>query len=64
MVDQFANRVVLKVSPTAPTGPTSRAAIHTLEELGIVDELTGQRRRRVFAYRQYLDILSEGAQPL
>lgn len=43
---------------------TIRAAVRTLEEMEIVNELTGQRRHRVFAYRQYLDILGEGAQPL
>ena len=48
----------------ALTAPTIRAAIRTLEEMEIVNELTGQRRHRVFAYQQYLDILSEGAQPL
>jgi hypothetical protein len=33
-------------------------------ELGIVDEITGRKRNKAFAYRQYLAILSEGAQPL
>ncbi len=46
------------------TTTTVRAAIRALEEMEIVNELTGQRRHRVFAYQQYLDILSEGAQPL
>ena len=31
---------------------------------GIVRELTGQRRNRVFVYGAYLDILSEGGEPL
>ena len=35
-----------------------------LEQLGIVRELTGQRRNRVFGYQQYIDILSEGTEPL
>jgi len=48
----------------ALTPPTIRAAVRALEELGIANELTGQRRHRVFAYQAYLDILSEGAQPL
>ena len=39
-------------------------AIGTLSDMGLVNELTGQRRGRVFAYQAYLDILSEGAQPL
>lgn len=66
--EQFARRVLLGVPQVQPhlalSAPTIRAAIRTLEEMGIVNELTGQRRHRVFAYRQYLDILSEGAQPL
>ncbi len=66
--EQFARRVVLTVPQVAPqlalSGPTIRAAVRTLQELEIVNELTGQQRHRVFAYQHYLDILSEGAQPL
>jgi hypothetical protein len=35
-----------------------------LAELGIVREVTGRRRDRVFAYDQYVQILSEGTEPL
>ncbi|MGB1109281.1 MAG: Fic family protein [Gammaproteobacteria bacterium] len=35
-----------------------------LRELGIVTELTQQKRNRYFAYLQYMDMLSEGTQPL
>ncbi|WP_173427205.1 Fic family protein [Pseudoxanthomonas suwonensis] len=66
--EQFARRVVLTVPQVAPqlalSAPTIRAAVRALEELEIVNELTGQQRHRVFAYQKYLDILSEGAQPL
>ena len=66
--DQFARRVLLTVPQAAPrlamSPPTIRAAVRTLEALEIVNEVTGQQRHRVFAYQQYLDILSEGAQPL
>lgn len=66
--EQFARRVVLTVPQAAPqlplSGPTIRAAVRALQELEIVNELTGQQRHRVFAYPAYLDILSEGAQPL
>jgi Fic family protein len=66
--EQFARRVLLGVPQVKPhlalSAPTIRAAIRTLEDMKIVNELTGQRRDRVFAYQQYLDILSEGAQPL
>jgi Fic family protein len=66
--DQFARRVILTVSQASPdialSLPTIRTAVSALQDLGIVNELTGQQRHRVFAYQQYLDILSEGAQPL
>lgn len=38
--------------------------ISRLEELGIVREITGQRRNRLFAYDRYVRILSEGTEPL
>lgn len=44
--------------------PTIREAIASLNDLGIVNELTGQRRNRVFAYQAYLEILNEGTTPL
>jgi Fic family protein len=39
--------------------PTTAKAVQTLVEAGLVHELTGQRRNRVFAYTAYLDILNE-----
>ncbi len=66
--EQFARRVLLGVAQAKPTlalsPPTIRAAIATLSDMGIVNELTGKRRHRVFADQAYLEILSEGAQPL
>jgi Fic family protein len=66
--DQFARRVLLTVPQVAPqlalSPPTIRAGVRELEEFGIVNEVTGQQRHRVFAYQKYLEILSEGAQPL
>jgi Fic family protein len=66
--DQLAKRVVMGVPHVRPhlalSDPTIRAAIATLAEMGIVNELTGQRRHRVYVYQTYLEILSEGAQPL
>jgi hypothetical protein len=31
---------------------------------GLIKELTGQRRNRLFSYPAYLKILSEGTEPL
>ena len=49
---------------TGMTFPTAAKAMQKLVEIGIARELTGQRRNRVFAYGAYLDILSEGGEPL
>jgi Fic family protein len=44
--------------------PTANAALMQLVQLGIITEITGQQRNRVFAYKDYLRILSEGTEPL
>jgi Fic family protein len=44
--------------------PTATKGIDRLMNLGIVKELTGGRRNRVFAYDRYLAILNEGTEPL
>jgi Fic family protein len=54
----------LLVERTGLTAPTINAALADLERLGIVDEVTGRRRGRVFGYTGYLAILSEGTEPL
>lgn len=59
----FATAATL-VEQTGLTTPTVNAVLADLERLGIVDEVTGRRRGRVFGYRAYLAILSEGTAPL
>ncbi len=44
--------------------PSIMRALKTLEELGIVKEITGKERHKVFVYNEYLDILSKGTEPL
>lgn len=39
-------------------------AMRELERLGIVREITGQKRNRLYAYAAYLDMLAEGTEPL
>ncbi len=41
------------------TAPTVRSAIESLVTLGLVSEVTGKRRDRLFVYSRYLDILQE-----
>ncbi|MCG8606947.1 Fic family protein [bacterium] len=42
--------------------PAATKAMQAMERIGIVREITGQRRNRVFAYDRYLAILSEGTE--
>ena len=44
--------------------PAVAKSMGALEQFGIVREITGQRRNRVFGYDRYLSILSEGTEPL
>jgi Fic family protein len=49
---------------TGLTTPTVNAALADLEKLGIVQEVTGKTRGRVYSYAAYLGILNEGTAPL
>jgi Fic family protein len=44
--------------------PTASRAFESLKQLGIMRETTGKARGRVYAYGRYLDLLSEGTEPL
>jgi Fic family protein len=44
--------------------PAITRGLAAMQSLGIVREITGKQRYMIFAYQPYLDILSEGAQPL
>jgi len=44
--------------------PTATKGIDRLVNLGIIKEITGWRRNRVFAHDRYLAILNEGTEPL
>jgi Fic family protein len=44
--------------------PTIAKAMEHLAKLGITREVTGKRRRRLFAYARYLDVLNRGTEPL
>lgn len=38
--------------------PTANAAVKALEELGIVAEMTGQKKNRSYSYQQYIELLT------
>lgn len=44
--------------------PAASSAMDLLEELDVVREVTGRQRGRVYAYDDYLGLLSEGTEPL
>ncbi|MCW5606942.1 MAG: Fic family protein [Nitrosomonas sp.] len=52
------------VAPLRLTMPTVNTALQHLENVGIVQEITGRQRDRLFAYKSYLAILEEGTEPL
>ena len=49
------------VGGTGLTFPTVQSAFRSLEELGLLNEISGKERGRVYAYSEYLRILGEGA---
>lgn len=48
---------VTKMSP-----PTVAAALETLQKEKIVKEVTGRKRRRLYAYKKYLDLMNKGTE--
>lgn len=62
-------RRALSTIPTASlqlalSQPTVTSALDHLIKLRIVHEMTGRRRGRVFVYTTYLNLLTEGTEPL
>jgi len=46
------------------SAPTARSALTNLLGLGILVEVTGKKRDKIYVYRRYLDILEDGAEPI
>ncbi len=44
--------------------PTVTSSVTHLQKLGVLREITGKQRRRLFVYDAYLKILNEGTEPL
>jgi Fic family protein len=58
--------VITIPSMTKETGlsnPTVTKTLSALQEAGIVKEVTGRRRNRVFSYERYLEVMREGTGP-
>ena len=64
MRERPLSSVTSLASRTGLSFPTVARSVAALVDLGIVTEVTGRRRERVFAYSAYLEILAEGTEPL
>ncbi|MDX6602773.1 MAG: hypothetical protein QOF13_1975 [Solirubrobacterales bacterium] len=66
--DHAVREVILRIPTTTQrlpiSEPTVAGAIGHLEQLGILREITGKPRNKIFTYDNYLSILSEGTEPL
>lgn len=49
---------------TGMSAPTVAKSIQHLRDLGLVREITGKQRGRMFVYSDYLSILSQGTEPI
>jgi len=46
------------------TFATASRTLGILQHMGMVSEVTGRKRNRIFSYERYVRILSEGTEPL
>jgi Fic family protein len=46
------------------TMPTATAALARLQELGIVSEITGKQRDKLYSYAKFIHLLNEGTEPI
>lgn len=49
--------IATKLSP-----PTVAKALESLQEAGIVSEITGRKRKRIYAYKRYIDLMNKGTE--
>ena len=68
-IHEWLQKQPLTSVPKAAKAPglsfnTATSALQNLEQLGIVREITGKPRNRLYLYDRYLAILDEGAEPL
>jgi Fic family protein len=58
------NTIARLASETGLSVPAVTDSLMALTELGLVREITGRKRGRVFCYAPYLDVLAQGTEPL
>ena len=55
--------VPLLAAELSMTAPTARAALNHMMGLGVLEEMSGKKRDKIYVYLNYLNILEEGAHP-
>ncbi len=56
--------VPLLASKLEISAPTARSSLNNMVKIGILTEKTGKQRDKVYIYKEYLNILEDGAEPL
>jgi Fic family protein len=44
------------------TAPTARSALNHMKSIGVLEEISGKKRDKVYIYRKYLNILEDGTE--
>ena len=44
--------------------PTARLALNNLKELGVVKDISGSGKERLYIYTALIDLLEQGAEPI
>jgi cell filamentation protein, protein adenylyltransferase len=52
------------VEKTGMTAATVNAVLLRLAQLGVVSELSGQQRNRLYSYTAYINLMNQGTEPL
>ncbi len=55
--------VKLLAAESGMSAPTVRSALNHMVQLGVLEEVSGKKRDKIYVYRNYLNILEEGAIP-
>jgi Fic family protein len=64
LLSRPVNTIARLTGETKLSVPAVTAALTALMELGLVREITGRKRGRVFSYVPYLEVLQQGMEPL
>jgi Fic family protein len=56
--------VILITAKLGMTAPTARSSLNQMVAIGVLEEISGKKRDKIYVYRKYLDVLAGGTKPL